>query len=458
MTTRAALVAALVVAGSSWGSAASAGGGGPSPPRPDLTAPSAAPDTTLDQFLGRLSDSTSAYFGISAAAPDTAGLASALAYGLVHPAPIPRVRLRPAVLPDFGFNRVDGPVYSLAARLGRERTIGELEVGGGYAAGADDGLWRARYAKLWGRPPRTWRLELEGGLETASMDPDHPIGRLNTLRAFIAGKDGDHYLRRAGFRVRSARALGFGRLSAGYRDMAESEVATSASWDLLRRDLTRFGNLAARRGRAREVELAADLELRPLPVALEVLHRTSGRGIGSDFEYRRTRVAVSGNLGLRRWAALLPQAAYGRLNGEPLPQAMFYLGGDQSMRSLPTAARGGTGCVIGRLELLGTADVLEALRAPHPAFLPIQLGAFAAAGAVWGVDPYGGPPRPGGDWPRAADWVSEVGLSLIHQPGLPDPTGLLRVSYAWPLGPTVERARLSLSYTRALDLLTRPGP
>src|SRR5439155_1693840 len=51
-----------------------------------------------------------------------------------------------------------------------------------------------------------------------------------------------------------------------------------------------------------------------------------------------------------------------------------------------------------------------------------------------------------------------VGLSLIHQPGLPDPTGLLRVSYAWPLGPTVERARLSLSYTRALDLLTRPGP
>ena len=61
-----------------------------------------------------------------------------------------------------------------------------------------------------------------------------------------------------------------------------------------------------------------------------------------------------------------------------------------------------TGCLIGRLELLGTADVLEALRAPHPAFLPIQLGAFAAAGAVWGADPYGGPPRPGGDWPRAA--------------------------------------------------------
>src|SRR3989442_14131546 len=127
MTPRAALGAALLVAGRSWGWAARGGGGAPSPPRPDLTAPSAAPDTTLDQFLGRLSDSTSAYFGISAAAPDTAGLASALAYGLLHPAPIPPVRLRSAVLPDFGFNRVDGPVYSLTARLGRERTLWEVE-------------------------------------------------------------------------------------------------------------------------------------------------------------------------------------------------------------------------------------------------------------------------------------------------------------------------------------------
>ena len=60
---------------------------------------------------------------------------------------------------------------------------------------------------------------------------------------------------------------------------------------------------------------------------------------------------------------------------------------------------------------------------------------------------------PGVDWPNGGDWASEAGASLLYQPGIPDPTGFIRLNFAFPLGPDRENSRFTLSYSRALDLV-----
>ena len=127
------------------------------------------------------------------------------------------------------------------------------------------------------------------------------------------------------------------------------------------------------------------------------------------------------------------------------------------MRGILGASRGGTGLAIARLDLIGAHDFLALARLPHPAWLPLQAGAFAAAGAAWGADPFGGPKRGGLDWPDQEHWVSEAGAALLWRPGLPDPTGLFRFSYAWALGPARESAGFTASYSRALVLVKPIG-
>ncbi len=413
---------------------------------------SAAPDSTFDGFLDQLADSTSRYFGVSASPPDTAGLDSALAYGLAHPQ-ARRVRLRPSIAPDFTFNRVDGPVYILAAGLGTLSGIGEFHGEAGYASGPNDVLWQARWTKVFGGREGRWRFSTGLGLETGSMDRERTSVRLTAARAFLVGKDDHHYLRREGFDLGLQRELLFARLGIRYRDMEESAIATRAGWNLFGRPLSTYDNLPAFAGRAREFEYSALVHADPFPVEAEILHQTSGNAIGSDFEYRRTRVALSGDIGLGARATLLPQLMYGRFTGQALPQALFYLGGSRSMRSMSSSARGGTHGAQARLEVIGADDVLTLLRIPHPAFLPLQLGAFAGVGAVWGADPFGGPARSGGDWPDAQHWVSEAGLSVIYQPGIPTPTTFVRFNYAWPLGPERESTNISVSVSHAMDFL-----
>jgi hypothetical protein len=418
--------------------------------------PNAAPDTSLDRFLERMSDSTSVYFGVAAAKLDTAGLDSALAHGLTHRERPRRAPLRRRFVPDFAFNRVDGPVYSLTTALGYPSGWGRISGSGSYASGPNDVLWSAQYAKGWGAPGRSWQIDLGGGTGTATMDREVRGRRLATISAFLYGRDDHDYLRRAGATIGIHHDVGRWDVGARFRDQVETPIATSAGWDLFHRPLTTYTNLPAWRGRAREAEFSAGVDVPRVPVRLEIVHNPSGHAIGSDFEYRRTRIAASGTFGVSRGATLVPQAVYGRLSGQPVPQAMFYLG-SRSLRRLSSDARAGTGLVLGRLELIGTTDVLSALRVPHPAFLPLQLGVFAGTGAVWGTDAFGGPSRPGVDWPRRQEWLSEAGVSLIYQPGIPDPLSLMRLNCAWPVGPDHGPARLSIEFTRALDLTRAPG-
>jgi hypothetical protein len=415
-------------------------------------------DTSLDRFLTGLSDSTDRYFGETAARRDTSGLDSALVYGLAHPAPplARRLPLRPT--PEFAFNRVDGPVWGGRLGLDLAPVVNRLGAWLGWAAGPNRLLGEGTLAKRWPSRIGDWHLHVRGGRTTAVMDrtdADHRDEQvyLSTLRALIGGHDRQRYLRHDGWEARLEQQGEWWRATLGYRDMLESPLPTTATWTLLGPRPELRENLAAAFGRAREAQYEVAFLLPGLPIQSELQYQTSGRTLGSDFTYRRTRAAIAATLGLGRHVTLLPQAAYGRLTGQPVPQSAFYLGGSGTLRSVEGAALGGTGFALARLELVGTDDVLTLARIPHPAWLPLQLGAFASSGAVWGADPYGGPGTSERDWPGRERWLPEAGVSLLYQPGLPDPTSLLRVDWAMPFGPRGRESRLSFGYTRAVALL-----
>jgi hypothetical protein len=235
--------------------------------------------------------------------------------------------------------------------------------------------------------------------------------------------------------------------------MLESPLAVTTTWNLARDPLDVPGNLAAAFGRTRELALATAARLPLLPLRGQITHQMSDKAIGSDFDYRRTRAALGGELALGGHLSFLPQLVYGRLGGDAIPQASFYLGGSRTLRGLTGAELGGTGLALARLDLIGADDLLALAHIPHPAMLPIQGGLFAATGAVWGADPYGGPGSPAAGWPDKAAWLSEVGASLLYRPGIPDEDAYFRLNYAQPLGPGGREPRWSLSYSRALDLL-----
>jgi hypothetical protein len=422
------------------------------PPRAFVEFPRAqsSPDSALDRFLGSMSDSTAAYFGVTAARVDTAGLDSALAWGLVHPGALDRRRLRLSFGPWFDFSRVDGPVYGATAGFGRASGLGRIEGRIAWASGPNDVLGGGTLRRSLQRGNAAWSLQLYGGRRTDGMDADYNDIRLSMLRAFFSGTDYKHYLRRDGFEARLARETESTRLSGGYRDMLESPMATVATWSLTGSEPDVIGNLPATLGRNREFSAAAAARVPWLPAWAEAEYRSSSNATASDFEYRRTRLGLAFDFAAGRTFALVPQFTYGRLTGDAIPQASFYLGGSNTMRGILGATRGGTGLALARVDLIESEDILALARIPHPAWLPLQVSGFASAGAVWGEDPAGGPPRGGLDWPDEEHWVSEAGAALLWRPGLPDPAGFFKLSYAWPLGPAREAARWTASYSRAL--------
>lgn len=446
----AALALVLAVAGTAAVRAAPAAGivavpqPGPSP---------ADPDTSVEEFLEGLADSTDSFFGITAAPVDTSGLDSARAYAFANPL-VENLKgmLQPSFTPWLDFNRVDGPVYGLGVAAGREARVGRVALHAGWAAGPNDVLGTATYLKRLGREEARWTFRARGGRTTANLNRARGDSYLATMRAFLTGSDRSHYLRREGFDVALERQTLTYRISAGWRDQREIPLVTTATWNLFGKTLEVEENLPATRGRARELEYDALWRVPGTPVLAEVRHHTSSRSMGSDFEYRRTYLAAGADVGLGSWFSLVPQLGYGRLSGDALPQESFYLGGSRSLRSVEGQSLGGTGMALARLDLLALPDLLALARIPHPDMLPIQGSVFVASGAVWGVDPYGGPARPGLDWPNEEEWKSEAGFALHYQPGIPDPLSFFRFSFGFGLGANHEK-NFTVTYTRALDLL-----
>ena len=423
---------------------------GPRPSRAQEQAPS---DSSLHGFLDTLADSTDRYFGLIAAPLDTTGLDSALAVGLQRPWRAPRTRPRPRFGPVYAFNRVDGTLWggsvALARRDARWRVGGDL----GYAAGSDTWLGGGELALGVRRRDTMWGLRVAAGRRTALMNRDHGERRLASVRALLTGSDRQNYLRRDGVTVTvGANATGW-RAAVEYRDRLERPLAVTTRWNLARSELAAGDNLAAVPGRARELAFDGDLRLAGSPFHAQLTHQTADRFIGSEFDYRRARLALGGEIVAGGRVSLVPQLIYGRLAGDPVPQAAFFLGGSRTLKSLRSDSLGGTAVAIARLELIGVDDLLALAHIPHPAMVPLQGGVFAATGAVWGADPFGGPGTPVGGWPERSAWMSEAGLSLLYRPGMPDENAYLRVNLAWPVGLHGGRARWSVSYSRALDLL-----
>src|SRR5262249_24462616 len=232
MTLRPAIAAALMalIVGGPLAAARSPAAGPAAAAGAAARAEPAPPDSALDHFLGTMSDSTAAFFGPTAAHPDTAGLDSALSYGLAHPrAHDRRGRFELSYRPDLGLSRVDGPVYGGAAAIGRASALGKLEGLIDWAAGPNDMLGGATYRRSSPiEEEAAWSLRLFAGRRTDGMDRDSEDIVLAMLRSFFSGTDYKHYLRRDGFEATLARETGTWRAGAGYRDMLETPVATRA--------------------------------------------------------------------------------------------------------------------------------------------------------------------------------------------------------------------------------------
>jgi hypothetical protein len=424
----------------------------------------AAPDSTLGGFLGRLSDSTDAYFGLSAAPPDTAGLDTVL----TDTATQPRRRLAVGLRPAYDFNRVDGNTWGATLTLRDRDTragggsgsdgadpagFGRLEGALERAVGPRTTLGGARYRNRLRAAGQPLELDLWAGRRTARLDRDDDERALDLMRALVTGDDATQYLRADGFAGSLDHPHGAWRVRVAWRDLLQSPLVSTAGWNLLDRPLTSPGNLAAAPGRTREAGYAFSLRWPRVPLLTEVEYQTASRRLGSEFEYRRTRAAAALDLSLGRAAALVPQFAYGRLSGDAVPQAAFYLGGSRTMRSLHRDERAGTGLAIAKLELVSAGDALETLRLPHSDAFPLRAALFAATSAVWGRDPFSGVVVRGTDWPDRRDWHSEAGVSLLFRSALFSPEASLRYSCAWPIGPGDHGVRWSASVSRSLDLL-----
>lgn len=424
-------------------------------PSPAGAAEGAPPDTALRRYLGGLSDSTDTYFGRSAVPVDTSGLDSALAWGLQNPDAPRRRQTSFTIIPTFRFNRADGPVYGATAGIGRPQLEGRVTGRLSYTVGPDQWIGGASYDKELARGPALWTFNLSGGRRTQIIDREASDKTFASFRALLYGSDSRHYMREDGFATFLQRETPVWRLRLGYVDELQSPLETTTTWTLLGPRADPEFNLAAQAGRSRELRYELGVQLPFVPVFVQGEYHTASDRLRSDFEFRRYRLAASGDWGLGESFSIVPQIAYGRLTGDAVPQTSFFLGGSKTLRSVQGSSVGGTGMTLARLDFIGHDDLLALMRIPHPDAFPLHAGAFVATGAAWGVDPYGGPTVPGIDWPNEEDWLHEAGVQILYRPGLPESDGYLRISYAWPLGPADRDAKWTVTYSRALDLVDR---
>jgi len=422
-------------------------------------ADSAPGDSLLDAYVRSMSDSTDAWFGRTAAPLDTAGLDTALAAGLARGQ---RGRWRAsngrgldfAYGPALGFNRADGGELGVDASAGIRR-LGRLSGRLQYTTGTHDVLGEGAWSKSWRVPGLDARaaLRVAAGRYTETFDREHYGWLYSALNAAVAGEDRHQYLRRDGF-VTSLRLGGeAGSATVGWRDQLESPLPYTTDWFLFGRGPTLAFNDAAAFGRARELTLSGEVEIPGTRYRLGATHWTSDPRFGSDFRYRRTRVTLGGDVSLGQHLALVQQATYGRLRGQVLPQDAFYLGGSSTLRTLERNELAGAGRTFARVDLMLVDELGALLHVPLPAWLPLQLGGFAASGAVWGSDGAGGALPSTRDGPRREDWLSEVGIGLSWRHGIPDPQSAVRFEYAHPIGADGRSSKFTISFQRPLNLL-----
>jgi len=416
-------------------------------------------DSAMRAYFRAIADSTDAYFGLSAQPADTAGLDSALEYGLSLPPGAARRRAaRLSFAPALSFNRALGVVYGGSASLGFGPGPGRLTGQLQWANGPDQ--WYGGGELVLGRERRATderaTFRLSAGRRFESLNRDYYNAVFATIGAALYGSDHHSYLRRDGVRAEVARRGPAAWGSLGWRSELESPLATTATWTLTGAALDLVPNAPAAYGRANELRVNAGWKLPGAPITLDATMWNAGGGLGGDHAYHRYRAAAGGGLALGRRFALAPQLEYARLTGSAPAQALLYLGGQYSLLTVESQSLSGTGRAVGRVDLLMHDDLLATFGLRESPAFPLQAGAFATIASRWGYDPATGlarvTPR---DWPGAEQWMPEAGLSLMYRPGLPDPETFFRVDYVWPLGPGDRDPALYVSWKRTLHLLGR---
>ena len=414
-------------------------------------------DTTIEGYVRSMADSTDLWFGLSAQAPDTAGIDSARAWALHHPGESPK---RPgqgvSFTPLLDFNRALGGALGGELGTGAAGRRGRLTASAQWTTGERTWLGDGAYTKRWaatGEEESGTRLEVRAGRRGASMDRDYYDKVLSAAAAFFFGSDRNNYLLRDGASVALVRRGAGGWLGASARDELESPLATTTTWTLFGHTPVVIENAAATSARVHEVGAQAGVRLAHVPLTLEGYAWSAGGVLGGDLDYRRVQFATGGALALGPHITFAPEFEYGRLAGTAVPQDAFYLGG-ATLRSLDARTLQGTGRASAHADFIVT-DALQAMLGMQrtPVF-PIQLGAFVGAGSVWGADPVTGDAAlTSRNWPESRDWLMEAGLSVMYRPGLPQPDSFVRVDYAIPIGPASRENRFYVSYMRVLNFL-----
>lgn len=418
----------------------------------------APPDSAMKAYFRAVSDSTDAYFGLSAEPADTAGLDSALAYGLSQPPGAVRRQARLSFAPALAFNRALGVVYGGSATVREARSGARLTGQLQWANGPDDWYGHGELGLGRLRPGRETGTTMRGsaGRRFESLNRDHWNATFSSIAALMGGADRHSYLRRDGARAEVTHRGPAAWATLGWRHELESPLATTAWWTLTGAELSLVPNAPAAFGRASELRLTAGARLPWAPFTVEATTWNAGGALGGDFAYHRYRAAVGGAVGLGRHLALAPQFEYGRLLGDALPQDLFYLGGAYSLHTIESQSLSGTARAVGRVDLLLHDDLLTLLRLRRDTAFPLQAGAFAVSAARWGYDPVTQLARSTKrDWPGSEQWLSEAGVSLMYRPGLPDPDTFMRLDVAWPLGPGGRELAIQMMYKRTLHLLGR---
>ncbi|HUK62550.1 MAG TPA: hypothetical protein VLV15_04425 [Dongiaceae bacterium] len=414
--------------------------------------------TPLERFLGGLADSTDRRFGAIAAPLDTSGFAAVLATANLDSLERAQRRVPRGWNPWWRFDRTVGDQAGLTASLGGMGRRGQLGGSLGYGFSSREWFGRGEVRKLWGPPEggTHWVVVAGAGREVGTLDRDRDPTLLVALGAFLHGADWQSYLRRDGGRISLERESPTLRVRVGARSELESPRTTATEWNLAGDPLQVVENTPARLARVRELGALGTWRLPWSAWWVEAGVRHAMKTLGGDAAYTRTRAALAGKLGLGHLATLVPQATYGRAEGDLEPQNGFWLGGPTTLRSIPPDSRIGRRSAFGRLELFGAPDLLEVAHIPHSPLFAVYAAAQIASGAVWGDDPLGGPSTPGHAWPDPAAWYSETGFSLMYRPGLPEPEGFLRFDWATGLGPDSNHSRWSIQFSTPLDQLRPP--
>ena len=416
-------------------------------------------DSLLNAYVRGMRDSTDTWFGTTATPVDTAGLDSALAAGLKKGPHWHGARSRRGQSfdwgPALGFNRADGGQLGASATMGT-RWLGDVSGRLQYTTGTKDWLGEGAWSSSWRVDPLRSRLglRLAAGRYTTAFDRDYYEPILTSLNALFAGEDRHQYLRRDGFigSVRLSAEPAF--ITAGWRDQLESSLPYTTSWYLFGHGPVLPFNDTAAFGRVRELNLGGDATIPGTRFRVNAMYWTSDPSMGSEMLYRRTRLTAGGDVSLGRHFSLVPQATYGLLRGETPPQEAFYLGGVANLRTLKRNELAGAGRAFGRFDLILTDEIGRPLHLPIPGHLPLQLGAFAGSGAVWGRDPVTGDAVPTTRLvPHRDEFLSEAGLGLMWRFGIPNPLTSLRFELAFPIGPDHRGVSYAVAYQEPLNLL-----